>query len=215
MFDKLGVSHQTVNAMMSYAYHIDLTEDILLSLGLSGGLYNNNWDPRKNSFSEENEDLLDEKSSRTAADFDTGLELSGYGFIFGMSLTHLLNSSPERSYTGKPGREIYGYLRYRGAIDRDFDIAPCIMYRNGNHSHFFDINVTGFYLKKYWAGISLRPQNSFAIMLGGEYNIYRIGYAYDRCVGAVSSLAANTHEIMLSVRLQKPQQGKKTTRFLD
>ena len=215
MLDKLGVSYQTVNAMLSYAYHLDLTDEVLLSLGLSGGLYNNNWDPRRNKFSEDSDlEMLYEKSSLTSPDFHTGLELNGYGITLGASVTHLLNSSPEKSYTGKPGREIYGYVRYRTAIDQDIDIAPCVMYRNGNHSHFLDFNVTGYYMKKYWAGLSFRPKNSFALMLGAEYGMFRIGYAYDRSLGAVSSLSANTHEFMLSIRIQKPQQGRKTTRFL-
>jgi len=216
MLDKMGVSRQTVNAMFSYAYHIDLTDEVLLSLGLAGGLFNNHWHPRANSFAEpEKDDFYDEKSSRTAADFHSGFELRGYGATLGASVTHLLNSSPERSISGKPGREINGYARYRTAINQNIDIAPGIMYRNANHSHFFDVNVTGYYQKKYWVGLSLRPKKSFAAMMGFEYNIFRIGYAYDRSIGAVASLPANTHEFMLSVCLQKPQQGRKTTRFLD
>jgi len=216
MLDKLGVSHQTVNAMLSYAYHIDLTDEVLLSLGLSGGVYNNHWDPRKNRLIEEEDiQVLGEKSSRTSADFYTGLELNGYGITFGASATHLLNASPENSFTTKPGREFYSYVRYRIAIDQSFDIAPCIMYRNGNHCNFFDYNVTGYFQKKYWAGLSLRPKSAFAVIMGAEIGMFRIGYAYDRSVGTVSSLSANTHEVMLSVRIQKPQQGRKTTRFLD
>ena len=216
MFDKLGVSYRTVDAMLSYAYHVDLTEDVLLSMGLSGGLYNSSWDPRKNDFLQvEDDDFYNNSTKRTSADFDAGVELHGYGAIFGLSVTHLLSSSPEDAYSGKPGRAFYSYARYRKAIDRYFDIAPGIMYRNSNHSNFFDFNVMGYYMKKYWAGLSYRPNNSFAIMIGGEYNIFRIGYSYDRSAGATSSLAANTHEIMLSVRIQKPQKGRKTTRFLD
>ena len=215
-FDKLGVSYQTVNAKFSYAYHIDLTDEILLSLGLSGGLYNNHWDPKKHIVSvDDDPELLTDKLSRTSADFDTGVELNLYGITVGGSITHLTNSSPERSYISKPGREFYGYVRYRIAIDKSIDIAPGIMYRNGNHSNFLDFNVTGYYQKKYWLGLSFRPDNSFAAMLGGEYSMFRFGYAYDRSVGTTSPLAANTHEIMLSVRIQKPQQGRKTTRFLD
>jgi len=216
MYDKLGVSYQTVDFMFSYAYHIDLSEDILLSMGLSGGLYNSNWDPKKNRFSEENDQhLLAYKSSRTTANFNTGMELNAYGFTFGLSAIHLLNSSPEKSYTGEPGREFYSYLRYRRAISQNFDIAPGIMYRNGNRNNFFDFNLMGYYMKKFWAGFSFRPDNAFAMMLGTEYGMFRFGYAYDRSIGAVSSLASNSHEFMLSLRIQKPQKGRKTTRFLD
>ena len=211
-YDKLGVSYQTVNAMFSYAYHIDLTEEIFLSTGLSGGLYNSHWDPTKHIFSEIE---VTEKVARTSADFDAGMEMNAYGITFGLSITHLLNSSPERSITGKPGREYYSYVRYRVAIDRNIELAPGLMFRNGNHSNLFDFNITGYYQKKYWAGLSLRPKNAFSVMVGGEYGMFRGGYAYDHSIGVASSLAANSHEIMLAVRLQKPQKGRKTTRFLD
>jgi hypothetical protein len=140
------------------------------------------------------------------------MELKAYGVTFGASVTHLLNSIPDNT---KPGRELYGYLRYRKTIDRNFDVVPSIMYRNGNYTNYFDINVLAYYLKKHWAGLSFRPNNSFAAMLGFEYGIYRIGYAYDRSIGTTSSLSLNSHEFLLSIRIQKPQQGRKTTRFLD
>ena len=213
MFDKLGVSYQTVDAMLSYAYHIDLGDGALLSMGLSGGLYNSHWDPKRNTFSQEDDvELTTEKMARTSADFDTGMELNAFGLTVGASVTHLLNSNP---YTGKPGREYYGYLRYRAAINRRLEIAPGVMYRNGNRSNFFDFNVTGYFQKKYWVGFSFRPNNAFAAMLGFEYGMFRAGYAYDRSIGVASSLAANTHEIMLSVRIHKPQKGRRTNRFLD
>jgi len=216
LYDKLGVSYQTVNVMLSYAYHIDISEEVILSLGLSGGLFNSHWDPKRNNLSvEDDPDLVVEKTARTVADCNTGLELNIYGFTMGASVTHLLNSSPEKSYTGKPAREYYGYLRYRVELSRVFDIAPGVMYRNGNRKDFFDFNITGYFQKKYWAGVSFRPDNAFAAMLGFEYGMFRAGYAYDRSIGAISSLAANTHEIMLSVRIQKPQKVRKTTRFLD
>lgn len=213
MFDKLGISHQTVDAMLSYAYHIDLTDEILLSMGLSGGVYNSNWDPNKHTFSEPPDGgILNEKSSRTIPDFNSGMEISAYGITLGASITHLLNSSPDN---GEKGRELYAYVRYRRSIDRNIDLVPGIMYRNDNSSHFFDFNVTGYYQKKYWAGLSFRPNHALAVMMGMEYGMFRVGYAYDRSIGVTSSLAVNTHEIMLSVRIQKPQQGRQSTRFLD
>jgi len=215
-YDKLGVSYQTVNAKASYAYHIDLTEEVILSMGLSGGLYNSFWDPKQNTFYQPDDpEASTEKLTRNSADVDAGLELNVYGFTLGGSVTHLLNSSPEKSYTGKPGREYYGYIRYRVAMNRNFDIAPGVMYRNASNSNFFDFNLTGYFYKKIWTGLSFRPNNAFSAMLGGEFRMFRIGYAYDRSIGPVSSLAANSHEVMLSVRIQKPQKGRKTTRFLD
>jgi len=214
-FDKLGVSYQTTDATLSYAYHIDLSEEILLSLGLAGGFFNSNWDPRRNIMSEEGDPQVGEKKKLTSANFNTGLELNLYGVTFGLSATHLFNSLPERLYSGKPGMEVHSYLRYRIAISQNIDLAPCVMYRNGNRSNFLDFNMTGYYQKKFWAGLSFRPNIALAMMVGVEHGMFRIGYSYDRSVGALSSLAANTHEFMLSARIQKPQKGRKTTRFLE
>jgi len=212
LFDKIGVSYQTVNALFSYAYHIDISEEALLSFGLSGGIFNNNWDPNKNELSEGKDEIPSDKLSLTSADFNTGFELNLYGITLGGSVTHLLNSRPS---AGKPGREIHSYVRYRMTIDRIYDIAPGIMYRYANSSHFFEYNVTGFYMKKYWAGFSFRPDNALSMMLGAEFGMFRVGYAYDRSIGNTSSLAKNSHEIMLFVRIQKPQKDRKTTRFFD
>jgi len=215
LYDKIGIGRQTVNAMFSYAYHIDMSENTLFSMGLSGGLNNSNWNPRKNHLSQENDPQLEHITnifSRTSADFNAGVELNIHGITWGASITHLLNTKP---YTGKPGRECYVYTRYRKIIDHSFDILPGIIYRYGNKNHFLDFNVTCFYQKKYWAGLSFRPNNAFSMMLGIEYNMFRIGYAYDHSIGTISSFDANSHEIMLFVRIQKPQKERKTTRFLD
>ena len=216
LYDKLGVSHQTVNAMLAYAYHIDLTNEILLSTGLSGGLYNSNWDPGRNEFPDKGNitnELDMNKSSRSVADFNAGLELNGYGITLGASMTHLLNARSTDDH--KPWRGLYAYLRYSTTIDWDYDIVPGVIYRYANFGHFLDFNLLCYYKKKYWAGVSFRPDNSFAALLGIEFGMFRVGYSYDRSIGGFSSLAANTHEVMLSVRIQKPQQGRQTTRFLD
>ncbi len=219
MYDRLGVSHKTFDAMVAYAYHFNVGEQTLLSLGLSGGIYNSNWDPMSNTV--ERTDIADpemstERTSRTSPDFDAGVELNSHGITVGASMTHIIGSSPENAYTGKPAREYYGYLRYRLSLNRKFDLAPGIMYRNANYGNFFDYNLTAFLMKKYWAGVSFRPNNAFAAMLGMEIGMFRIGYAYDRSIGKVASLAANTHEIMLAVRIHKPQPYyKRTPRFLD
>ena len=214
LYDKIGVSRQTVNAMFSYAHNVVLFEEISLVLGLAGGLFNSNWDPNKNRFPDDttiDPDLLPDYSSLTSFDFNAGMELNGHNTTLGLSFTHLLNSVAE---TGKPAREFYSYLRYRWIINRDMYLAPGVMYRYSNNSSLLDFNVTGHLMRSYWAGFSFRPNNAISMMLGAEYGNFRIGYAYDRSIGATASLAKNTHEVMLFVRLFKQRQERQTTRFL-
>jgi len=215
IYDRLGVSRQTVNTMLSYAYHIEIVEEIDLSLGLAGGFFNSNWDPNRHRFPDEtviDPSLLPSSPSRTNADFNAGFELSGYNAILGASVTHMLNSVAD---VGLPAREFYGYMRYRWTLNRNLDVMPGVMYRYGNSSSYFDFNVTGYVMRNFWAGFSFRPNNSVSTMLGAEYGAFRLGYAYDRSIGATSSLAKNSHEIMLFARIFKQQQERQTTRFLD
>lgn len=218
IYDQIGISHKVVNALFAYAYHFNVGEQALLSLGLSGGIYNSNWDPNRNTFPDGNivdPELDTEKTSRLNSDFDAGLELNTHGLIIGGSVSHIGGTGKDNSETGRPGRAYHGYARYNLAVGRTVDILPGIMYRYSNSSNFFDFNITASLMKKYWAGFSFRPDNAFAAMLGIELGMFRIGYAYDRSVGAAASLAKNTHEAMLSVRIRRAQTNKRTPRFLD
>ncbi len=216
VYDRLGVSHKTVDAVLAYAYHFNLGEETLLSLGLSGGVINDSWDPHNNTTDVENDpELNTERTSKLNPDFDAGAELNTRGLTVGASVTHITGTGQDNAITGKPSREYYSYLRYRFPLGKTFEMAPGVMYRNANRNNFFDFNLTAFMMKKYWAGLSFRPDNAFAVMLGLELGMFRVGYAYDRSIGQTASLAANTHEIMLSVRIRKPQPNRYTPRFLN
>ena len=218
VYDRLGVSHKTVDAILAYAYHFNLGDQTLLSLGLAGGVINYSWDPHKNTTDEQNDpEMTGDRTSKLNPDFDAGIELNTYGLTLGASVTHITSSDMENAITGKTSREYYGYARYRWNMSKTFNLSPGIIYRYSNNSNFFDLNVTAFYLKKYWAGVSYRPDNAFAAMLGLEVGIFRIGYSYDRSVGQTASLALNTHEVMLAVRIPQSQSkgSRKTSRFLD
>ena len=216
VYDRLGVSHKTVSAALAYAYHFNLGEASLLSLGLSGGIVNDSWDPHKNTTDVTSDPELDtERTSRLEPDFGVGIELNTYGLTVGASVSHVNGPGIEDAITGKASRTYYSYARYRFPITKTFELAPGIMYRNANRNDFFDFNMTAFLMKKYWAGVSFRPDNAFAAMLGMEIGIFRIGYAYDRSVGKTTSLAANTHEVMLSIRISKPKTNRYTPRFLN
>lgn len=216
IYDQLGVSRKTADALFSYAYHFNLGEQALLSFGLSGGIFHSNWDPKSNTTDDPTDpELLTEKTSHLYPDFNAGFELNTSGLTLGAAATHLTGSAPDKTLTGKPAREYYGYVRYRIPVSRTFDIVPGIMYRNTDRSNFFDCNLTAFLMKKYWAGVSYRPDNAFAAMVGMEIGMFRIGYAYDRSIGQTASLAANTHELMLSVRIRKAQKNRQNVRFLE
>ncbi|MDR1552482.1 MAG: type IX secretion system membrane protein PorP/SprF, partial [Prevotellaceae bacterium] len=52
----------------------------------------------------------------------------------------------------------------------------------------------------FWAGAAYRYDVALAFMAGFEFNLFRVGYAYDHYIKSSADLGG-THEIMLSVKL--------------
>ena len=113
-YDDLGISNRTFNAKAAYAYHINLNESMLLSLGISAGVLYHYWDPTNHRLQDQeewgNETFPTEIQTEIKPDMDFGIELTTPMFLFGASITHLLSNEDNIS-TSMPGRHFYWYAR--------------------------------------------------------------------------------------------------------
>ena len=215
--DETGVGNRTINAKLAYAYHTNLSDDWLLSLGLSAGVIQNTFDPAAHFFVGSDPQLEKlEKTNRFEPDFDFGVELSSGRFLFGASVTHIARL-PNRATTVKLSQQYFGYMSYKQPIDQRLDLIFGLRGTNFDHSPFFDISLSAFLLKKYWLGAMFRPDNAVAAMLGMQIGFVRFGYAYDYSIGSAASLARNSHEIMISFKIGKPRKitHTKSPRFIE
>ena len=83
-------------------------------------------------------------------------------------------------------------------------------YMNRNKVHVADLGTLLFYRRLLWGGLSWRPDlvngcnpSYLSVVLGFEHRIVRFGYVYECGMGSNCTLPSNTHEILLSFKIDK------------
>jgi type IX secretion system PorP/SprF family membrane protein len=217
MHDRLGVGYDAVNVKLAYAFHVNLGSKWLLSLGLSGGVMQTRYDPDKHfTIDREDDDFFNDRTSQLNPDVDFGIELNSQRFRFGASATHLMRTAAKQT-TLKVGQQYHAYLSYRHPLGESFDLIGGVRGTNFDGKPYYDVNLTGMLLKKYWLGAAFRPGNAVAGMLGVQIAFLRLGYSYDYSLGDVRNIATGSHEIMVSFRISKPAKeiNTKSPRFIE
>ena len=159
-YDNLGVGNKTTIAKAAYAYHINLNESMLLSMGLSGGVLYHCWNPEDHRLMDPSEFGLPtfpaEIVSHVYPDMDFGVELATPGLLFGASVNHLLYNDEDVT-TSKPGRQFYWYVRGLFSVSETFDFAPALVYMHRNTVDRAELNCLLYYNRFLWGGVTYRP----------------------------------------------------------
>ena len=216
--DKLGFERNML-IKLAYAYHVHLTSNSYLSLGLNGGLLNRYIDWTKSTI--EGGIIPSEPENKWNADFDFGVEYNMERFTVGLSLTHL-NKTAEDATSGDMGHHFYGYMKYKFPLSFDFDIVPALFAQNSKKSTHIEANVLLYYRERFWVGGSYRIDEKFDSesvvgIIGVDLNnMFRLSYSFDYNIGKIGKIANNTHEVMLGIRISRPQHiYAKTPRFFE
>jgi type IX secretion system PorP/SprF family membrane protein len=218
--DKIGFENNMI-FKVSYAYHISLSSNSYISLGLSGGVLNRNIDWTKQQIAEPDSNLPAEQENKWNADFDFGVEYNMERFTLGLSITHL-NRSASKSVYSNMGHHFYGYIKYKFALGVDYELVPSLFMQNNRKSTHVESNLLLYYRNRAWVGASYRMDDKFNSesvvgMVGIDLmNSLRISYSFDYNIGKIGKYANNTHEIMLGIRLNRPQKMySKSPRFFE
>jgi type IX secretion system PorP/SprF family membrane protein len=222
-FDKVGPGRSTTNAKFAYAYTANLTNDLILSLGLSGGIQSGYFDPSKYTPEDPTEFLDMQAENKITPDFDFGFELTTPRFLFGASATHITQN---QSTTFISGRHFYSYIRYMFPVSQSLEVAPALVWMHKSAPKLDDVTaqrlkisksggfkgvdvvelqVMAFYERFLWGGLTYSPDihdkfntNPVAATVGIEYRDFRIGYTFGWAFGDASRLSGNAQELMLS-----------------
>ncbi|MDR1755469.1 MAG: type IX secretion system membrane protein PorP/SprF [Culturomica sp.] len=222
--NELGLEEQ-LNVKLLYAYHVRLSENSYLSMGLGGGVLFRYFD-RGGVLTENPDDpdfILADLDRKTLADFDFGLEFNTLRFTAGASVTHLTHSAQEKE-TFFSGRHFYGFARYQIQTGYNWQVEPAFyMQRVKNLTHL-ELSCLAYYRDRYWFGIAYRfnagrESESVVPMAGVEVaDFLRIGYSYDIHVGGLRKYGHSTHELFVGLRIAKdPARGGqyRTPRFFE
>lgn len=203
--DRNGIMQRT-GFQGTYAYHLNLNNKWQVSGGLSILGYQFRVNDDGVPLSDQGDPLLNgSRRSFFIPDASVGAFVTNGIFYGGVTFTDLLGSSL------KIGNEIaveYSTLRkfnllagHKFSLSPSFTIEPSLLFQGTRTNLALDINVRAFYTDYYWAGISYRSNNSMVAMLGGRFDIFYLGYAYDIDMGLVRSYSAGSHEVVFGVRI--------------
>lgn len=210
-YDEIGKSKSNFNMLISYAYRVDLNEELKLSLGVAGGLVNMNNDPSKNNFGDNNDlSIPTHKINEYSPDFNVGAEVSFKEFKAGFSMTHLLYGDAGEYDKPRLPRELYGYAQYTISLPESLGLMPQLAwyYSPAYGENVFELGAVGSYHNYITAGINWKVNNSMAFMAGLEFSGLQLGYAYQLSIGEVSDLAKNSHELMLRIKINYKNSAK-------
>ena len=203
--DMAGVGYQTINAKVAYSYQIDLWKKGILSLGVSGGILNKNFDPREHVLKDIGDmNFPDERVNRVNPDFDFGLEFSTPWVMVGGAVNHIGMLHKNIPETLSPKQSYTAYVRGNIKAGEICNLIPAVTYMNSSQFHVYDANFTAFFVEKYWIGLGARytkPISAMIASLGFEWNFLRIGYTYELSLGQVSNVSYHTHEVTLSFKI--------------
>lgn len=195
----------------SFSYHLQLTETMNLSFGLSGGF--NQWllDADKVTTYHPNDFYFSNGLLRSFdPDAKFGLWLYHPDWYFGTSIGQLFHNKLSFLET-QTGSESYmedhffftGGYKFR--FGDDWALEPTMMLKMGLPAPVkFDLNVRGIWKETVWLGVGMRTQDAFTMMAGYKYkDMITIGYSYDLTVTKLKTISTGTHEIMLGVKFAK------------
>ncbi len=222
MQDQLG-PETNVGVKIGYAYHLNLSAG-LLGIGAQIGFLDKRIDfASLNPLDPGDPVLTDGEESIIFMDFALG------GFFMlddiawaGLSVTQLREASGGLGESGFGlKRHMYATAGYNYILSNpSYVLSPSLLLKTDLSSIQFDLNTMITYNKRFWGGVTYRPQDAVAVMLGVRLDQIRIGYSYDITTSPLGSMGRSygTHEVMIQycfdLSLDRIQEIQRNIRFL-
>ena len=207
---------------LAYAYHIQLSGDINLSLGMFAGILQYKFNNSKIELADEEERYLFENNpSLILPDAAFGTYLYADNYFFGVSLNQLFHNKLKEKMFDETSQSFGTLVRhlfitggYKYELSDDIEIEPSFLVKILSPLPVqIDMTARVIYQDEIWLGASFRTNDAFSVLLGYNYNekLY-FGYSYDFTTSGLRKYSSGTHEIMVAYHLKgskKPQKRKK------
>ncbi|SEW45433.1 PorP/SprF family type IX secretion system membrane protein [Chitinophaga arvensicola] len=215
-YDKIG-PYTTLNLNLGYAYHLPLSQGLVLSAGFAGGLRSTRYDIAKSLNPDQPGDpaagVQASLSKKYTPDLNAGLLLNGKNFFAGVSMMQIISSKfvdvpeSESKYRGQ-------LLSSLGYVFRFEDQATSLWLSGVVKSDFanpllYDINAKLWYKNLGWIGSTYIKDD--AVGAGFGVNIIKsisISYLYEWGVSKhISAYSKGSHVLCIGFKLLKDNQS--------
>ena len=207
--DKAGpISRTDVN--LNYAYHIGITEQINVSVGLAGGISKIYLDKTQIMLENPSDQALGTNNfNQFKPDMSAGIWLYGPRFFAGISAQQLLKNpigfsdDPVNYNQGKNVPHFFASLGYKLYLGDDFAAMPSALIKSVNPvPASVDVNLKIAYKDRIWVGGSFRKDDAFAGMAGFHLGSFmNVGYSYDFTTSGLNRVSNGSHEVVLGIYL--------------
>jgi len=221
--DQLGFE-TNVGVKISYSYHrrLDFGK---LGLGAQVGFLDKRTDFGKfKPLTSGDPVLVGGEETHMYVDFGAGVfYLSNDNYWGGISVSQLRQARGtlgESNYSLKRHYYLSAGHDYTLPSNASYMLSPSILLKTDAKSVQFDINALVTYNKRFWGGVSYRPQDALVILLGLHLDQFSVGYSYDITTSLMGALGRSygSHEIMLrycfELDIEKIKEVQRNIRFL-
>lgn len=208
---------------LSYAYHVDISQDMGISFGISPKLYRNQIDiSNVDSYGSQIDPFLQNNDALTGTSFDAGFGVlfNVMNFNIGLHAPRLIGlqmkyQDTDQAYTLQ--RHFMGHLSYSLTVADKYTIEPMAVVRMTLQS---TINYEGSILVKYkqrmWTGFSYRAGNFVSASFGGALSDRMVmSYHYEFGFGGLSNASSGSHEFSMGFLISRAKNRKEPCIFPD
>jgi len=201
--DNIGpVTNTYIN--LNYAHRINLTENMVLSLGIKGGIYNyyvNLSDLQLNEF---DNSFSEDYQKNFQPNLGAGAYLYTKDYYVGFSVPKLLKTDLEDVGTDDIPTELKLHYFLTGGyvfdINSDWKLKPSVLSKFVEGAPpSLDITAQALYNERFWFGTTYRVGDAIAFLFEMQVNRQLIvGYSYDYTLSGMNDQSNGSHEILIS-----------------
>lgn len=200
VFDKIG-PERTNNFYLDYAYHLKVTDNLKLGLGLKAGF--RIFSATLNELSQPgNPDpqFASNINGKITPNFGIGAFLYNNSFYVGLSSPKILNHKYVNSTTsGGEKRHYFIIGGYVLPINESIIFKPSTSIKYVEHAPIScDINANFLLKNTIWVGVMYRSGDAIGFLTQLQLNNrWQLGYTYDLTLSKIRASSKGTHEILL------------------
>lgn len=196
----------------SYAYHLGLSNGDKFTAGIGLGLYNKSLGNKWIAIDDYLVDPVIPNNEVSAQTFDMSLGVMykrADDFYTGLSMTHLTGAD-FKDLNISMARHFYFMGGYNFDLTGDLRLRTNFLAKSDFNAAAFDVNANVLYDDMLWAGLSFRPGDAVAPMVGGQYSWegengrdripqkIMVGYSYDVTLSEIKNYSDGSHELFVT-----------------
>lgn len=198
----------------TYSYHLKITKDVNLSMGLSAGILQFAVNGSQITVEETGDQALTgAMESVLVPDLGCGIYLYGTHFYLGGAAPQIVKSRLQLTSLSSAQNELATHFYITGGYNFDlgpnFSLDPCVVAKYVFPAPLqFDFSARLLYLKKFWLGGGYRTLDAAYAMIGYVYqNNLTFGYSYDYPITDIRNYSFGTNEIFIGIKFSKDKKN--------